>query len=194
MRSTSSLRPPRCRDARRRVDRRRAGRVGSSGGCDIAVVVRGGGSKADLAAFDAEPVARAIATMPIPVWVGIGHTGDQSVADIVANRSFVTPTECGQELVGRVGSWWDSVTDGRRPSSRRAHEALDDSAKRDDATRRRLVSLRAPAAAAPRGEPVDTCGPDRPDRSPTGRGVCSPSLTPSCASRSARARRPRPAG
>ena len=39
-------------------------------GCDIAVVVRGGGSKADLAAFDTEPVARAIATMPIP---GLGR-------------------------------------------------------------------------------------------------------------------------
>ena len=65
---------------------------------DVIVVVRGGGSKADLAAFDAEPVARAIATSDIPVWTGIGHTGDQSVADEVANRSFITPTECGQEL------------------------------------------------------------------------------------------------
>ena len=34
----------------------------------------------------------------MPVWTGIGHTGDQSVADEVANRSFITPTECGQEL------------------------------------------------------------------------------------------------
>ena len=65
---------------------------------DVIVVVRGGGSKADLAAFDQEPVARAIATSDIPVWTGIGHTGDQSVADEVANRSFITPTECGQEL------------------------------------------------------------------------------------------------
>ena len=58
----------------------------------------GRGSKADLAAFDQEPVARAIATSDVPVWTGIGHTGDQSVADEVANRSFITPTECGQEL------------------------------------------------------------------------------------------------
>jgi exodeoxyribonuclease VII large subunit len=70
------------------------------------VVVRGGGSKADLAAFDSEPVARAIATCPVPVWTGIGHTGDESVADIVANRAFVTPTECGHELVTRVEAWW----------------------------------------------------------------------------------------
>jgi exodeoxyribonuclease VII large subunit len=80
-------------------------RCGASG-CDLVVVVRGGGSKADLAAFDSEPVARAIATCPVPVWTGIGHTGDESVADIVANRAFVTPTECGHELVTRVEAWW----------------------------------------------------------------------------------------
>src|SRR5579864_2512015 len=67
--------------------------------CDVAVLVRGGGSRGDLAAFDAEPVARAIAALPVPLWTGIGHTGDQSVADIVANRAFVTPTACAQELV-----------------------------------------------------------------------------------------------
>ena len=42
--------------------------------------------------------------LPVPVWTGIGHTGDESVADLVANRAFITPTECGQELAGRVGA------------------------------------------------------------------------------------------
>jgi exodeoxyribonuclease VII large subunit len=108
-------------------------------GCDLAVIVRGGGSKADLASFDSEAVARAIAMMPIPVWVGIGHTGDQSVADIVANRSFVTPTECGQELVGRVESWWASVSARAIVISRRTNEVLDLAARNDDLTRRRLA-------------------------------------------------------
>lgn len=73
---------------------------------DVIVVVRGGGSKADLSAFDSEPVARAIATSRVPVWTGIGHTGDQSVADEVANRSFITPTECGQELARLATEFW----------------------------------------------------------------------------------------
>jgi exodeoxyribonuclease VII large subunit len=75
---------------------------------DLVVVVRGGGSKADLATFDAEQVARAVATSPVPVWTGIGHTGDESVADLVANRSCITPTECGRELALRVGAWWEA--------------------------------------------------------------------------------------
>ena len=76
--------------------------------CELIVVVRGGGSKVDLAIFDAEPVARAIAGSSKPVWTGIGHTGDQSVADQVANRSFITPTECGQELARLVTSFWSA--------------------------------------------------------------------------------------
>jgi exodeoxyribonuclease VII large subunit len=106
--------------------------------CDLVVLVRGGGSKADLAAFDSEPVARAIAGCPVPVWTGIGHTGDQSVADIVAGRAFVTPTECGQELVQRAGEWWDAVATTASLVSRRASEALVGAGERDMAARRRL--------------------------------------------------------
>ena len=38
----------------------------SGADCDLAVLVRGGGSRGDLAAFDAEPVARAIAGLALP--------------------------------------------------------------------------------------------------------------------------------
>ena len=67
----------------------------------VVAVVRGGGSKADLAAFETEVVARAVAVATKPVCTGIGHTGDESVADLVANRACITPTECGQQLVVR---------------------------------------------------------------------------------------------
>ncbi|HEV2362552.1 MAG TPA: exodeoxyribonuclease VII large subunit [Acidimicrobiales bacterium] len=79
-------------------------------GPDVAVIVRGGGGKADLQAFDSELVARAIAEAPFPVWTGVGHTGDRSVADEVAARSFITPTACGEALVDRVADYWQLVT------------------------------------------------------------------------------------
>jgi exodeoxyribonuclease VII large subunit len=108
--------------------------------CDLVVVVRGGGSKADLAVFDSEPVARAIAAYPVPVWTGIGHSGDQSVADIVANRAFITPTECGAEIARRVGDWWVSVAERAEWIGARADEVLADAAERDESARRRLVA------------------------------------------------------
>jgi len=116
----------------------RALRAVSGSDCDVAVVVRGGGSRGDLAAFDAEPVARAIATLPIPLWSGIGHTGDQSVADIVANQAFVTPTACAQELVRRVVEWWASVARSAGRIGQCAVDVLEAASVRDATARRRL--------------------------------------------------------
>lgn len=74
-------------------------------GVDIICVVRGGGSKGDLAAFDDERVARAIANCSTPVFTGIGHTGDESVADLVAHTRAITPTKLGEEIAALVDGW-----------------------------------------------------------------------------------------
>jgi exodeoxyribonuclease VII large subunit len=71
-------------------------------GADVIALVRGGGARTDLAAFDSELIARAIASSPIPVWTGIGHEIDRTVADEVAHTSFKTPTACAGALVERV--------------------------------------------------------------------------------------------
>jgi exodeoxyribonuclease VII large subunit len=71
---------------------------------DVLALIRGGGARTDLAAFDDEAVARAIAACPVPVLTGIGHEVDTSVADDVAHTSAKTPTACAQLLVARVGA------------------------------------------------------------------------------------------
>jgi exodeoxyribonuclease VII large subunit len=108
--------------------------------CDLLVLVRGGGSKADLAAFDAEVVARAIAGASKPVWTGIGHTGDESVADLVAQRACITPTECGHQIVLRLDSWWVSHLGAPAAAlARRVPSLLGDSEARDAQARGRLT-------------------------------------------------------
>jgi len=75
------------------------------GGCadlDAVVVIRGGGSKADLATFDSESIAMAIAQCRLPVLTGLGHEVDRSVADEVAHTAYKTPTACAAALVDRV--------------------------------------------------------------------------------------------
>jgi exodeoxyribonuclease VII large subunit len=133
---------------------------------DLVAMVRGGGSKGDLAAFDAELVARAVAGASVPVWTGIGHTGDESVADIVANRSFVTPTECGRELALQVSSWWEGSV--AAPADRLARRAADVLAAAEHhgaqcrsrlaATARHLVERQATHLAA-RVDSVTRCAP-----------------------------------
>ena len=76
---------------------------------DVICLVRGGGSKGDLVAFDSPEIARAIASCRIPIWTGIGHTGDESVADLVSNARFITPTACGAAIAERVGLYWGEV-------------------------------------------------------------------------------------
>ena len=85
-------------------------------GLDVIAVVRGGGSKGDLACFDDEGVARAIAACSTPVVTGIGHTGDESVADLVAYHHAITPTKLGEELAAQVARWREERL--RQPSRR----------------------------------------------------------------------------
>ncbi len=72
---------------------------------DVVAVIRGGGARSELATFDHEAIATAIATSPLPVLTGLGHEVDRSVADEVAHASLKTPTACAAALVERVLSF-----------------------------------------------------------------------------------------
>ena len=78
---------------------------------DVVLLMRGGGSKSDLAAFDDERIAKAIAACAHPVFTGIGHEIDQSVADIVAHTECKTPTACADEVISHVVDFLDRLSD-----------------------------------------------------------------------------------
>jgi exodeoxyribonuclease VII large subunit len=77
------------------IDRRHA----EVGTVDAVLLVRGGGSRQDLWAFNEEPIARALSKMTLPVVTGIGHEMDHSIADLVADRRCHTPTEAAQWIL-----------------------------------------------------------------------------------------------
>lgn len=109
--------------------------------CDVIAVVRGGGGRADLAAFESEVVARAVAACPVQVWTGIGHTGDQAVADMVSARACITPTECGQAIVTRTVQWWGRhVAEPAAFLAGRVPSLLSDASARDAQARGRLTA------------------------------------------------------
>jgi exodeoxyribonuclease VII large subunit len=66
---------------------------------EVLVIIRGGGSADDLAAFNDEPLARAIASSRIPTLVGVGHETDESLADLVSDVRAATPSNAAQILV-----------------------------------------------------------------------------------------------
>jgi exodeoxyribonuclease VII large subunit len=81
---------------------------------DLVAVVRGGGAKLDLAAFDSERVGRAIGAMPVPVLTGIGHEVDRTVADEAAAISLKTPTAAAEFIVSRVADYAGRLGTARR--------------------------------------------------------------------------------
>lgn len=66
---------------------------------DIVAIIRGGGAQIDMDCFNDYDLASHIAQFPIPVFTGIGHERDESVADLVAHTKFKTPTAVSAYLV-----------------------------------------------------------------------------------------------
>ncbi len=72
---------------------------------DVAVIIRGGGSTSDLMCFDNYWIAYNIAQFPLPVFTGIGHERDETVADYVAHTRLKTPTAVAEHLIELAGDF-----------------------------------------------------------------------------------------
>ncbi|MBB6460738.1 exodeoxyribonuclease VII large subunit [Flammeovirga kamogawensis] len=77
---------------------------------DTVVIIRGGGAKTDLGAFDNYEIGKAIAVLSLPVLTGIGHERDQTIADMVAHQSFKTPTAVGAFLVEALFTYDQNIS------------------------------------------------------------------------------------
>ncbi len=91
---------------------------------DCAVLIRGGGSRSDLAVFDSRAIAEAIARAPFPVLTGLGHEIDQAIADLVAHTSLKTPTKVAEFLIEQVARQELALDELRRRLLREALEPL----------------------------------------------------------------------
>lgn len=91
---------------------------------DLIVIVRGGGSKLDLSAFDTLPLAKSIATSDLPVLTGIGHDLDQTVADMVSFKSLKTPTATADFIIEHNLRFESLLLDVFRQLERAAHQHL----------------------------------------------------------------------
>ena len=66
---------------------------------EVVVLIRGGGSPEDLAAFSSEQVTRAVAASRVPTLVAIGHEIDVSLAELAADQRASTPSNAAELLV-----------------------------------------------------------------------------------------------
>ena len=76
---------------------------------DCVVIIRGGGATTDLNGFDDYDLARAVATFPLPIVVGIGHERDRTVLDEIAHTRCKTPTAVAAFFIDTVRASFDRV-------------------------------------------------------------------------------------
>ncbi len=105
---------------------------------DVVLLARGGGSSTDLAAFDHEIVARAVAGCERPVLTGIGHETDRSAADEVAHTSCSTPTAAARAVVQRVDRWLERLEGNARAIAHHSRRSVGVASRGLDVTALRL--------------------------------------------------------
>jgi exodeoxyribonuclease VII large subunit len=70
----------------------------NEGDFDVIAIVRGGGAKGDLEAFNSEEIVRAILKLSVPLVSGVGHEDDVSLVDLVADRRASTPSNAAEMI------------------------------------------------------------------------------------------------
>jgi len=78
---------------------------------DIVVIVRGGGGEVGLSCYNNYELCKAIATFPLPILTGIGHSTNLTVAEMVSYRNAITPTELGDFIIQAFHSFSVPVKD-----------------------------------------------------------------------------------
>jgi exodeoxyribonuclease VII large subunit len=115
-------------------------------GNQIVLVVRGGGEDAQLSPFDSAQVVTAIATAPVPVITGIGHSHHATLADTAAYQACVSPAAAAAVVVERLRAANRTLDHELAAIRRAAQERL--SARRTARRWRRVGAVVAATLAA----------------------------------------------
>lgn len=103
---------------------------------EVLVMIRGGGSADDLAAFSTEMVVRAVAASRVPVLAAIGHEIDISLAELAADKRASTPSNAAELLVPDK----EVILDSLKQSTEQMYDTIQDMLTDEHASLRDAVA------------------------------------------------------
>ena len=94
---------------------------------DVVVIVRGGGGDVGMSCYDDYELTRSVATFPLPVLTGIGHSTNLTVSDMVAHANFITPTDVAFSLLAAFRRFDEQLEDAMSRIVQRVQQQISDS-------------------------------------------------------------------
>jgi exodeoxyribonuclease VII large subunit len=80
---------------------------------DAVLIIRGGGDELDLNCYNNFRLAKEVALFPIPVITGIGHSTNDTVVEMVAHHSNITPTDVAYFILGHFASFENRIVEAQ---------------------------------------------------------------------------------
>lgn len=80
---------------------------------DCVAIIRGGGGDVGLACYDHYELARRVATFPLPILSGIGHSTNETITENVSFANKITPTEVAYFLIGKFNDFETKVNEAQ---------------------------------------------------------------------------------
>ena len=93
---------------------------------DVVAIIRGGGGDVGLSSYNNYELAKEIALFPIPVLTGIGHSTNETVAEMVSYKNAITPTELADFLIQKFHDFSVPIKKGEEIIVDRAKRILSD--------------------------------------------------------------------
>ncbi len=121
---------------------------------DVVAIVRGGGAQTDFTPFDEYELCRMIAHFPVPVFTGIGHDRNQSIADLMA-REQKTPTKVAAHFVDHNFEFENKLIALRQHFFDIINNQIQSAADKL-ASAKRIIKLSSPQAILDRGFAIVT--------------------------------------
>jgi len=111
----------------------------ASGQFDMVAIIRGGGGDIGLSCYDDYSLAREIALCPLPVISGIGHSTNETIAEMVAYANKITPTDVGYYIIEKFRDYEGRIENCRKSINNIVVDQIDSQKQRVEASTGKLI-------------------------------------------------------